>query len=255
VSLLFPIPTNRKSNNMPKLFKLLRGQKRRSGSPSPGKKNGIFRPNTFSKKSKKKKTTTTTTIPVIEAAITYSLSEDEESCGIILSPTADIENQCHVEESKEEDSKDDEAVQKANGSVLKEITDIEVLDPVQSNTNDSSIMVKENDKVLTFTHLEVMRNELAHMMQIAIKDKEIHELKQDADDLKVRNQELVASKDVEIMTMKEALVEAESSLSVVKDKLSTEERENAKIIDVLMETQYEFHELKNKSCFAPFFCC
>jgi hypothetical protein len=89
------------------------------------------------------------------------------------------------------------------------------------------------------------------MMQIANKDKEIHELKQDAEQMNVQHAEIVASKDAEISRLEKALAEVESCLSLAQNKLASEEEEHSKTIAVLMETQYEFHELNNKSWFQP----
>jgi len=240
---------------MPKFFRLLGSQKRRSSfSPSSPtgkkKKNGIFRSTT--KRSTKK---TTTAPPVIEAAITYSLSEDEMSCDITLFSNTDIENQFSTEELKRENVTDNIAFTKATGPIAtKEIDDIEIVDSVDSQTNDSFKIVKENDKTMTFTHLEIMRNELGHMRQIADKEKEIYQVKQEAEKMKIQHAEIVALKDVEIARIKNVVTEVESALSLVENQWAIEESEHSKTIELLMKTQYEYHELNAKSWFQPL-CC
>merc|ERR1711869_32132 len=96
-----------------------------------------------------------------------------------------------------------------------------------------------------------MRNELAHMMQLANKDREIYQLKQDNENIKVQHEESLALKDAEIAKIKKALEEAESALSQAQDKLAVVNEEHSKIIEALMETQHKYHELKNESWMSP----
>lgn len=183
---------------------------------------------------------------MIEAAITYALSEDEESCGIILSSDVDIENQCSAEALQAEDANNN-IVFKEKGTdpvTTKEIASPETKDSIKSETN-------ENNKTVTFSHLEIMRNELAHMMQIANKDKKIYQLKQDTEEVKIQHAEIVASKDAEIARIESALKEVETALSLAHNKLASEEAEHTNTIEILMQTQYEYHELSNKSWFQP----
>lgn len=182
---------------------------------------------------------------MIEAAITYSLSEDEESCDIILSSDVDIENQFSIE-----DFNDTIPFDEASDRV----TNFETMDLVESKTSDSSKTVKDNDKTMVFTHLEIMRNELAHMMQVANKDKEIYEMKQGAEEIKIQHAEIVASKDTEIARIQNTLGEVDLALHLAQAKLASEEREHSKTIELLMETQYDYHELSNRSWFPTVFC-
>jgi len=236
---------------MPKFFRLLRSQKRRSSSTpsSPlGKKkmDGIFRSTTSSEKSTKR---TTTAPPVIEAAITYSLSEDEESCDI------DIENQFSVGDFKKEHINDDITFEEGTvGAVAtKEIAHVATVNSLASKTNHSCTVVKENDKIMTFTHLEIMRNELAHMMQIGKKENEIFQLKRDAEEIKIQHAEIVASKDATIAMIESAFTEVKSDLSLAENKLVFEEKEHSKTINLLMQTQCDYHELNAKSWYQPMF--
>jgi len=229
---------------MAKFFKLLRSQKRRSSlSPSSplGKKqkdkkqrDGIFR---STKRSTKKSTVEP---PVIEAAITYSLSEDEESHSDV-----DIENQFSIEGFNETIPFDEEASD--------HVVYFETMDSAESKTSDSSKAVKENDKTMAFTHLEIMRNELAHMMQLANKDKEIYELKQCAEEMIVQHAEIVASKDTDIARIQSALGEVELALHFAQIKFASEESEHSKTIALLMQTQHNYYELTNQSWLPTIF--
>jgi len=229
-----------------KLFRQRRSLKRRSSQTlslpfEKKKKNGIFRSS---------KKTTSADSPVIEAAITYSLSEDEESCNnIIVSSDIDIENQLDHEELQLDDTNNTYLFDNDATGII----GIEKVDSVETKTSDSSKTEKEDDKTMVFTHLEIMRNELAHMMQLANKDKEIYQLKQDFEEMKTQQTELLASKEEEITRLGNALVEVESALLQAQAKLSSEEKEHSKTIEVLMATQYEFHEFKNKSWFQQYF--
>ena len=99
-----------------------------------------------------------------------------------------------------------------------------------------------------------MRNELAHMMQLANKDKEIYKLKQDVEEVKTQHAEIVASKDAEIARIGIALREVESALALAQDKLASEELQHSKTVELLMKTQYDYHELCNKSWFDSLVC-
>ena len=209
-----------------------------------GKKNqGIFRSTPFRKKSSSAKTVAET--PVIEAAITYTLSEDEASCNIVLD---DIENQFSAEELQVENANDVIAFDATNPVVAtSETADVEAPAPTKPKKSD-------NEETMTFTHLEIMRNELAHMMQIANKDKEIYQLTQQAEEIQKQHAQIVAEKDAEIARIASALQEVESVLAQTQDKLALEELEHSKTIEVLMETQYEYHEISNKSWFESLTC-
>jgi len=190
---------------------------------------------------------------MIEAAITYSLSEDEESCDIILSPNTDIENQFSDEELKAQLLSDkDEAT--LGTMKTKETAGIVTIDPGTKSAIESSTTKNQNDKSMTFTHLEIMRNELARIMEIAQKDKEICELKERAEEIQEEYARILASKDAEISRIESSLNAVESNLLLVQQKLASEEMEHSKTIEVLMETQYNYHELSGKSWFEPLFC-
>jgi len=250
---------------MPRFLKILRSHNKRrsnSSSSSPLKKrksNGIFRTkddNNIGKKS------TAKTTPTIKAAITYSLSEDAESCDSILFPDSDIESQFH--ELKGESVIDDvffqEPVNDKRNEVSKRVQpparyqSLETIGATISfDLKDSPKGTKDDGKTMTFTftHLEIMRNQLNHMMQVANKDKEIHQLKQADEDSKIKNAKLLASKDNEISEIKKVLEEVESALSQTENKLASADEEHSKTIGVLMETQYEYHELKSRSWMSP----
>ena len=231
---------------MPKFFKLLRSHNKRNSNSSSLKKkksNGIFRTNTDDNRSKK------FTTPTIEAAITYSLSEDDESCDIILSPHSDIESQVH--ELKGESIIESVTFQEP---VINYQPSETAATEVKSDTRDSSKEKKEDSKTMTFTHLEIMRNQLNHMMQLANKDKEIHQLNQAGEDRKTKYSKSLASKDDEIAKIKKVLQEVEFALSQAENKLASANEEHSKTIEVLMETQVEYHELKTKSWMSPLLC-
>ena len=232
---------------MPKFFKLLRSHNKRNSNSSSLKKkksNGIFRTNADDDNRSKKFTT-----PTIEAAITYSLSEDDESCDIILSPHSDIESQVH--ELKGESIIESVTFQEP---VIKYQPSETAATEVKSDTRDSSKEKKNDSKTMTFTHLEVMRNQLNHMMQLANKDKEIHQLNQAGEDRKTKYSKALASKDDEIAKIKKVLQEVEFALSQAENKLASANDEHSKTIEVLMETQVEYHELKTKSWMSPLLC-
>ena len=232
---------------MPKFFKLLRSHNKRNSNSSSLKKkksNGIFRTNADDDNRSKKFTT-----PTIEAAITYSLSEDDESCDIILSPHSDIESQVH--ELKGESIIESVTFQEP---VIKYQPSETAATGVKSDTKGSSKEKKEDSKTMTFTHLEIMRNQLNHMMQLANKDKEIHQLNQAGEDRKTKYSKSLASKDDEIAKIKKVLQEVEFALSQAENKLASANEEHSKTIEVLMETQVEYHELKTKSWMSPLLC-
>jgi len=233
---------------MPKLFKLLRNQKKRSLSTPKGSKSkshGIFRSTPFRGKNSSSKKTVAET-PVIEAAITYTLSEDEDSFNNII--LDDIENQFSGEELPVEDANDTIAFQETPATEPV-AADIENAVAQTADVEAKESKKSSNEETITFTQLEVMRNELAHMMQIANKDKEIYQLKQDAEEVKTQLADIVASKDADIARIGAALKEVESALTLAQDKLASEELQHSKTIELLMQTQYNYHELSSKSWF------
>lgn len=254
---------------MPNILKILRSHNKRrsnSSSSSPLKKrksNGIFRTKDDNNNREKKSRAKTT--PTIKAAITFSLSEDAESYDTSIFPDGDIESQ--IDELKGESLIDDVFFQEpVNNDKRNEVT-TKFQAPTRCQPSkttaatvysDSKDIVKgttNNDKTITFTHLEIMRNHLNQMMQVANKDKEIHQLKQADEDKKVTYSKLLASKDNEIAKIKKVLEEVESALSQAENKLASADEEHSKTIEVLMETQYEYHELKSRSWISPFFNC
>jgi len=66
----------------------------------------------------------------------------------------------------------------------------------------------------------------------------------------------LASKDDEIAKIKKVLQEVEFALSQAENKLASANEEHSKTIEVLMETQVEYHELelKTKSWMSPLLC-
>ena len=152
---------------------------------------------------------------VIVPTITFSLSEDEGSDGV-QSPVSDIENQFQEEPEAAE----------------------------ETTTKEVSVGTDEDNETMTFTHLEIMRNQLNHMMQLVQKDKEIDSLKASNKEMKSAHAEEMAKKDAEILQLKEALSAVEAALSLAEGEWTALHKEQSKTIEVLMKTQYELHELK-----------
>jgi chromosome segregation ATPase len=222
---------------MPKLLKIMRGRKSSSEVPvkkTASKSNMIFRRSAFvnlrsdkSQSSEPKGQLQTTILPTI----TFSLSEDEEGSDIILSPVSDIENQ----------------VQDTNGSCHNTIfTDSKTIVSEETETKEIAVGTEDN-KTVTFTHLEIMRNELAHMMQLAEKDKEICNLRKANEDLQVSHDEAMEAKNQEIIKIREMLASVEAALSEVEGKFESANKEHTKIIEVLMKTQHQLYELKHSN--------
>ena len=220
---------------MPKLLKLklLRGRKSSSAelpvkTTSTSKKAGIFRhPRTtaFRKTNDAKEDAAPA---MIVPAITFTMSEDESS-DIIRSPVSDIENQVpHFEESTSSEM--------AVGPDT----------PMSTDTKDASVGTGESD-TMTFTHLEIMRNELEHMRQLAEKDKEIHALQAATESMQATHGQALSTKDAEITLIQQALTAVESALAETKQELAHVNQEQSKAIKILMETQYELYELKHSS--------
>lgn len=231
---------------MPRFLKIFRSQKRRSmsSSTSPVKKkrnNDIFR-SSFGKNSTNKKMAPS--YPVIEAAMTYSLSEDEESCHTLTSPK--IESEYKLSSDELEGEKIIENV----SSFPQKGTDTSARNETVENKQEAG----ESEKTMTFSHIEIMRNELAHLMQIAEKDKEISGLKQAAADMKVEHIEVLKSKDIKITSIYNVVAELELALSAKGEKLALVEKAHSQAIEALMKTQYDYHELKTNSWFTPLLC-
>jgi hypothetical protein len=193
---------------MPKLLKMLQRRKASSGN----KKSAIFR-------SKRSTTTKKDSVKddaiAIVPTITFSLSEDEES-DVVQSPVSDIENQFQEEPEAAE----------------------------EKSTKDVSVGTDEDNESMTFTHLEIMRNQLSHMMELAQKDKEINALMASNEEMKFVHAEEMAKKEAEILKLREALSAVEAALSKAEGELTSVHNEQSKTIEVLMKTQYELHELK-----------
>mmetsp|Transcript_18825 Transcript_18825/g.52598 ORF Transcript_18825/g.52598 Transcript_18825/m.52598 type:complete len:245 (-) Transcript_18825:237-971(-) len=244
---------------MPKLLKLFRSQKRRFSSlPSSSvvkrkKGDGIFR-SSSAKESMNKNAATS--YPVIETAITYSLSEDEESCNNLALPNIDVEHPKSTEELKGEKIVESVSSQ-PTGTNESARNQNEVIKPVvhdKSSSKDISETMSKSEKTITFTHLEIMRNELTHLMQIAEKDREISALKKAAEVMTLRHAQGMESKDNEILRINNVVTELELALSATEEKLDSMEQVHSKTIEALMKAQYDYHQLKTNSWFAPLLC-
>jgi ABC-type uncharacterized transport system permease subunit len=222
---------------MPKLLKILRGRKSSSAGDhskkGTSKSSGIFRGGAYhrSGKSTIEKNSKSQVETVIVPTITFSLSEDEVTSDIIHSPASDIENQVHVQEL-------------VSGSAVDMTQTIEIA----ANTETKEIAVGTDDsKTMTFTHLELMRNELAHMMQLAEKDEEILSIRQANEQQQHLYNDMLKTKDEEIAKIRSMLESVEAALAQVQGQLESVNKEHSKAIEVLMKTQYELYELKHRS--------
>jgi hypothetical protein len=212
---------------MPKVLSIFRGRK--SSSDFPVKKlaptsNSIFRRSgrECDRSTSGKKQTT------IVPTITFSLSEDDdEGSNTVHSPVSDIENQL-------------QDTIKGSHHIF---ADTKQILPEQKETNEIAVGTEDN-KTVTFTHLELMRNELAHMMKLAEKDKEIYNLRKTNEDLKLSMEETTERKNQEIAKIQELLESVEAALSETKGMLELTNKEHTKIIKVLMKTQHELYEIK-----------
>ena len=177
----------------------------------------------------------------IQPAITFTLSEDEASNNINSSSSinndktknidgfADVENQLRI--ATNATAEDDEAAV-----------------AMETDNNDKS---PHSSRTMTFTHLELMRHELAHQMQLAARDREIQALQLQNEAMKQEHGKVLSTKDEEISKLKHALSEVESVLSKHKEELEVANSEQSKIIGVLMNTQVQLHEEQNKSWISP----
>ena len=176
----------------------------------------------------------------IQPAITFTLSEDEANSSSSSSSIndgktksvdgfADVENQLHI--ATNITAEDDEAA-------------------VAMET-DNSYKGPHSSRTMTFTHLELMRHELAHQMQLAARDREIQSLQLQNEAMKQEHGKVLSTKDEEISKLKHALSEVESVLSKNKEELEVANSEQSKIIGVLMNTQVQLHEEQNKSWISP----
>jgi hypothetical protein len=221
---------------MPKLFKILRSRKATTSGENV-KKSAIFRRSSSTThgmtngkrsflSSNKKPSSQEEAIGIVPT-VTFSLSEDEGS-DVILSPVSDIENQFQQEEA----------------DVPKE----------SKTTMDVSVGTEQDNETMTFTHLEIMRNQLNHMMELAERDKEISALQKCNEEMTSIHAEEMARKDFEILNLKEALLAVETALSKAEGELLSLHKEQSSIIQVLMKTQCELHELKSgqSSWYIPF---
>ncbi|KAG7348321.1 hypothetical protein IV203_017026 [Nitzschia inconspicua] len=219
---------------MPKLLKMLRGRKTSSAvdlaKKRTSKSNGIFRRRDSQRSGKQVSKDIEDPISItIAPTITFTLSEDEVGGDIIHSPVSDIENQ--VQELFDEGDEDP-------------MQTIEI--SAKANTKDIAVST-ENDKTMTFTHLEIMRNELAHMMQLAEKDEEILTLRETNENLQASHNEIIKAKNDEIAKIREMLASIEAALFDARGELESMNKEHSKVIEVLMKTQYELYELKHRS--------
>jgi hypothetical protein len=239
------INSQKKHIQMPKLIKILRGRKSSLDVPFKkvaSKSNGIFRRSNLTANHRSNNDKSPATEPIgknqttINPTITFSLSEDEEGSDIIHSPVSDIENQVH------------DTIGESNNNNNIIFTDSKrMLPPVETETKEIAIGTEDHEKTVTFTHLEIMRNELAHLMQLAEKDKEICNLRKNKQDLELSHDQAMEEKNQEIVKIRELLASVEAALSKVEEKYESVNKEHTKIIEVLMKTQYELYELKHSS--------
>mmetsp|Transcript_57422 Transcript_57422/g.140147 ORF Transcript_57422/g.140147 Transcript_57422/m.140147 type:complete len:271 (-) Transcript_57422:208-1020(-) len=254
---------------IPKMFRSSTGERRRSSVSSKphiapyklrsslggrGDKNsgGIFRRRSVSmggctpgssrkqqtKNNKKQGGNQSRDMMTIQPAITFTLSEDEANNNNNSSSSnktknvdgfADVENQLHIATNKT--AEDDEAAV-----------------AMETDNNDKS---PQSIRTMTFTHLELMRHELAHQMQLAARDREIHALQQQKEEMEQEHGKVLSTKDDEISKLKHALSEVETVLSKHQQELEVANSEQSKIIGVLMNTQVQLHEEQNKSWISP----
>ena len=118
--------------------------------------------------------------------------------------------------------------------------------PMSVNTKEASVGTEEAD-TMTFTHLEVMRNELEHMRQLGEKDQEILALQASNESMQAAHGQALFMKDAEIALIQQALSGTESALEETKQELAHVNQEHSKTIAVLMQTQYELYELKHSN--------
>jgi hypothetical protein len=248
---------------MPKLLKLFRNKKSTSSLSAPTKRSsGIFRRKGNSTSKKNHVDDDVDRQMEILPAITFTLSEEEAS-GSLSSPMSDIENQLEefIGESVANDNLSKRDVQEP---LLDELSNeimylphIESVrsgvenSPPRTQTKEMSVGTEDDNKTMTFTHLEIMRNELAHMMQLATRDKEIKQLAMLNEQLKVDHANELAQKDTEIRKIQDALVVVEGALSQAQDDLAHANAEQTRIIEVLMKTQYDLYHLKHQSWITP----
>jgi hypothetical protein len=247
---------------MPKLIKLFRNKKIPSSLPAPNIKrsSGIFRRSSnansrtpWSSKQNNKNKTSSVIDDVekqleIHPAITFSLSDEDEGSDCLPSPLSDIENQ--LDEHFEEHTTSDVVCPPADGVENSTFSSF-VRSTSGTTTEQVSVGLDDDSKTMTFTHLEIMRNELNHMMDVATKHKEIVQLTLSNEKLMVDHANELALKDKEIQKLQNALDMVEGALAQTRDDLVRANDEQTRIIEMLMKTQYELHELKHQSWFTP----
>jgi hypothetical protein len=217
---------------MPKLLTILRGRKSSSEAQVKtrgSKKNVIFRGATYQRSKFAGKSDNEQPPTILVPSMTFSLSEDEGD-DIIHTALSDIENQ--VVESSE--------------SSMFEVTPAKLVTTSGPETRDMSVGTEDNE-TMTFSHLQIMRNELSHMMQLAEKDREIEALYQSNQFLTSSHEEEMASKNAEIVKIMEALAVVEAALARADVELVSVNKEYSRTIEILMQTQYELYQLKHSS--------
>lgn len=217
---------------MPKLIPKIFRSERRSSSPSAvpypkPRASGIFRRKDLSNKKKSSQHEDHPT-PFIQPAITLTFSEEDE-----VDDFVDVESQLHVATGHTED-----------------VASIGTA-PKETEVGTSNDDLSPRSRTMTFTHLEIMRHELCHQMQLAEKERNIHFLKQQNEELKVAHELILTTKEQEISKLKRALAEVETVLSKSQEDLEVANEEQSKIIGVLMETQVQLHEEIHKSWISP----
>lgn len=251
-----PAPT------MPKLHKIFRIQKADKSLPGPYKRtSGIFRRRAAGASSKIATPHDDEEKQLeIHPAITFSLSDDEAS-DRLSSPMSDIENQVKdptgksvVNEWLSPSVQDLREVPSIDGSVgINESTTSRCVAASKpaTQTREISVGTEERNNTMTFTHLEIMRSELSHMMQLATKDKEIKQLTFANEEMMLDHAEELALKDLKIKEIQNALAVVEGALSQKEEELVHANAEQTRIIEILMKTQYDLYEQKHQSWIAP----
>lgn len=254
------------TTTMPKIMKLFRNKKIPSSLSSPNKRSsGIFRRSKSNSKNKTKASLVDITNDdaekqlEIKPAITFSLSEDDEASDSLPSPVSDIENQLEelIGENVGNTIQVPVLVEQSSSEVVYLPSDVEtasssiVTSTSGTQTEDVSVGSDEGSKTMTFTHLEIMRNELNHMMALATKSKEINRLALTNEKLVADHANELALKDSQIAKIQDALALVEKALAQSQDELAHANAEQSRIIEILMKTQYELYELKHQSWFTP----
>ena len=252
-------------------MKLFRNKKIPSSLSAPNKRSsGIFRRSKGNSKTPSKNKNPSSSIDIsnndvekqleIQPAITFSLSEDGEESDSLPSPMSDIENQLEeligepmVDTMQEESPLEDQSSNPVMylHSDVGTISSRVVRSTSGTQTEEASVGSDEGSKTMTFTHLEIMRNELNRMIELATKNKEIKQLVFANEKLIADHANELELKDGEIKKIKDALAVVEAALAQTQDELAHANAEQTRIIEVLMRTQCDLYDLKHQSWFTP----